>query len=273
MLAKSSAFRECIKEAGFTLEVTAPNALFQNCVVERNHCSLGNMMQSMLLSSGLDSTFWSNALLYSVYIKNRPPNFSLPNKISPYEAWYHHCPDLSHLKVFGSLLYVCTPGIKDGKLDTLRIYSGIFLGFTPSTRNVRYLDKETNRTKMARHFTIDKAHFSSKSVVPQYAKDLLKEPGSKEKPFVVDPAKIVPLKFPSSGPTSITPVAASISEDIEVIDSDLYLSSARHGCIREYKVTTKGNDEYLGFHFEKNNKEDIVLRDILKNTPAICLPR
>ena len=268
-LAKSSIFRDTIRKAGFVLEVTAPNSSFQNCIVERNHRSLGNMMRCMLLSAGLDSSFWSNALLYSVYIKNQLPHQSLPDLTSPFKAWHNKRPDISHIWVFRSLLYVKTPGIKDGKLDTSRIHSGIFLGFTPSTRNVRYLDKETGRTKTSRHYIVNEAHFSSKEVILPYTKDLLKEPSSKDKPFTPGPSK---LRSTTTTPNIVTPVAASLNEEIKVLDSTLYISPDRHGPIESFKVKVKGHDEYLGFHFQVNKKNDIILYDILHRTPANNIP-
>ena len=52
-LAKSAKFREVIKESGYTLEPTTAGAPFQNAIVERPHCTLADMMRTMLLGSGL----------------------------------------------------------------------------------------------------------------------------------------------------------------------------------------------------------------------------
>lgn len=140
-------FKEAIRSAGFRLETVAPDSPFQIGVVERSYKTLGNMIRAMLKSSGLGSEFWSDALLHAVYLKNRMPHLSLPNKISPFQIWNKQRPNLSHLRVFGSLVYVRTPGVKDGKLDTSRVHKGIFLGFSPTKRNIKYLDLTTNQTK------------------------------------------------------------------------------------------------------------------------------
>ena len=57
----------------------------------------------MLLSSNLSKHFWAEAVVTAAYIINRSPSSALEFK-TPQEAWYGKPPDLSNLKVFGSLL-------------------------------------------------------------------------------------------------------------------------------------------------------------------------
>ena len=67
-LAKSIEFRKCIHKAGYTLDTTGAGASFQNTIMERPHRQLGNMMHTMLSGSNLDSTYWSHAIRYAMYI-------------------------------------------------------------------------------------------------------------------------------------------------------------------------------------------------------------
>jgi len=76
-LAKSIEFRKCIQKAGYTLKTTGAGASFQNAIMERPHRQLANMMRAMLSASNLDSTYWSHAIRYAVYIKNRLPHTAL----------------------------------------------------------------------------------------------------------------------------------------------------------------------------------------------------
>ena len=39
------------------------------------------------------------------YLKNRSPIKALASHGTPYKAWYHHKPDLSHLRPFGCIAY------------------------------------------------------------------------------------------------------------------------------------------------------------------------
>ena len=52
------------------MEVTGSDASLQNAVAERPHRTYGSMMRIMLMAAGLANTYWSYALLHTVYIKN-----------------------------------------------------------------------------------------------------------------------------------------------------------------------------------------------------------
>ena len=62
---------------------------------------------------------------------------------------------------FGIKIFVKTPGFADGRLDTSCFRTGIFLGYSLNDRNIIYRDYLIRETKKIRHFTIDKAHFST----------------------------------------------------------------------------------------------------------------
>ena len=53
----------------------------------------------------------------------------------PYEDWTNEKLDLSHLRVFGSILHAKKPGVIKGKLDTSLITRRALLGYTPTSRN------------------------------------------------------------------------------------------------------------------------------------------
>ena len=271
-LAKSLSFKKAISSKNFRLQTTAPESSFQNGIVEQAHRTLADMMRTMLVSAGLDANFWSDALLHATYVKNRLPHATLG--ITPFEAWTSSRPDLAHLRVFGSSIYVRTPGVDDGKLDTSRMHKGIFLGFTPSKRNVKYFDLETKQSKTSRHFVIDEAHFGTTSTIPPYAKDLLEyRKNERTKHFTTGPAK--ELSYTPSNPSKniTTPRAATLCKDLEIIESELVLSSSPIGQTATYDVSTKGTDEYLGFRFKYDDKSNIILDTIEQRTPANRIPR
>jgi len=56
-LAKSTAFRRCILNTGYTLEITGAGASFQNAISKQPHRTLTNMMRTMLLGANLDSSY------------------------------------------------------------------------------------------------------------------------------------------------------------------------------------------------------------------------
>ena len=71
--------------------------------------------------------FWSFALIQATYIKNRLPHTALG--ITPYEAFTGVKPNLSHLRIFGSIVYGRKPGHRPAKLDKHDAI-GVFLDYT-----------------------------------------------------------------------------------------------------------------------------------------------
>ena len=59
----------------------------------------------MLISSGLPKSLWGEAVLAAIYIYNRTPHSSLEGFITPYEARYGQKPDISNIKIWGSITY------------------------------------------------------------------------------------------------------------------------------------------------------------------------
>lgn len=269
-LSKSLKFKKTIEKSGFRLENTAPTSSFQNSIVERAHGTIANMMKAMLVGASLDAKFWSDTLLHATYVKNKLPHRSLQDFITPYEAWTKSKPDISHLRVFRSTIYVKTPGVDDGKIDTSRVYKGIFLGFTASKRNVKYYNIQTKISKISRHFVIDEAHFCSTDKILPYAKDLLEYNKSKSTYFTTGPARKI-----SSQPNkkSFSATAATLQDDLEILLSDLHISSSAIGPTIEHLVKIKGDDEFLRFRFKYDNKSNVIINNIEQRTPANKIPR
>lgn len=60
--------------------------------------------------------FWAEAVACAVYLSNLLPSRSVWGK-TPQEAWSGRKPNISHLRVFGSIAYVHVPNEKRNKLD------------------------------------------------------------------------------------------------------------------------------------------------------------
>jgi deoxyuridine 5'-triphosphate nucleotidohydrolase len=156
-LGKSKLFATTIANCGFSLELTGADASAQNGLVENPNRTLGQMMRCMLHSAELGPEYWSYAIQYAAYIRNRLPHNSI--KKSPYESFTGNKPDLSGLRIFGSRVYAKKPGKRHAKLDD-HTYKGFFVGFTATDKNVRYIDENTGRIKISTHVIFDEAHFS-----------------------------------------------------------------------------------------------------------------
>ena len=97
-------FRDYCKEHGITHELTIPDASQQNGVAERANQIIESMARAMLVDSGLTFWFWPLSAHTATHIKNRVPHSSLDSKLTPFEGWFKHKPDLSHLRPFGALV-------------------------------------------------------------------------------------------------------------------------------------------------------------------------
>ena len=164
-LARSNSFKETVESAQYSLEITGSDNSSQNSIAERPHRTLGDMVRAGLENSGLHVKYWSDALLHAAYIKNRLPHFAFHMKSSPYERLTGFKPDLSNLRVFGCPITTRRPGKRSPKVSK-HSYSGIFLRYAKTMRNIVYLDTATRRIKTTTYARFDEAHFSHSNKPP-----------------------------------------------------------------------------------------------------------
>jgi hypothetical protein len=89
----------------------------------------------------------------AVYILNRSPTKALNGRM-PYEAWHGRKPTISHLRVFGCLVF----GKELGHIDKLddRSTPGVFIGYAEGSKAYRILDPGTQRVRTTRDVVFDK---------------------------------------------------------------------------------------------------------------------
>ena len=115
-------------ETGITVQQTAPYAHQQNGKIERYVRTIEEGGQTLLADSGLPMTFWGWAVLTSQYLRNRLPTSTLPTNMTPFEAFSHQKPDLSHLRVWGCQCFVTIPPELRTKAGPRR-FEAIFVGY------------------------------------------------------------------------------------------------------------------------------------------------
>ena len=86
----------------------------------------------MLHDQDLPMHLWEEAARTSVYVQNRTPHRVLENK-TPKEVFFSKKPEVSHLRIFGCLVYIHIPKAKRTKLDPLG-NKGIFVGYSESSK-------------------------------------------------------------------------------------------------------------------------------------------
>lgn len=96
----------------------------------------------------LPPALWAEAVRHSVYVLYRLPTRALTGK-TPYEAWTGSKPDIGHIRVFGCLAHMRTPGNQMKKLDD-RSVQVINLGKEPGTKGYRLFDPSSNKVYISR---------------------------------------------------------------------------------------------------------------------------
>ena len=95
----------------------------------------------MVAEAGLPQWLWGEAAYAACYVHNRTPRQYDGSRVAtPKEMWTGKRPDL---RVFGCVAYAqLAREQRNNKLDPTLI-RGIFVGYTPTTRQYRVYDPET----------------------------------------------------------------------------------------------------------------------------------
>jgi hypothetical protein len=89
----------------------------------------------MMLATGAPSFLWAEAAKTTIYLLNRSPTKE-NNGTSPVEKFSRIRPDLSHLRVFGCMVFNHIHEHPRNKLRS-RSERGIFVGYDKSTKGFR----------------------------------------------------------------------------------------------------------------------------------------
>src|ERR1700739_227359 len=97
----------------------------------------------MLAEAGLPQWLWGEAAYAACYLHNRTPRHYDSNRVAtPKEMWTGKRSGLSHLRVFGCVAYAqLAREQRKNELDQTSI-QGIFVGYTPTTRQYRVYHPE-----------------------------------------------------------------------------------------------------------------------------------
>ena len=131
-----SPFESLCSEHGIIHQTTAPYSPQSNGIAERKNRTLKEMMNAMLLSSGLTQNLWGEALLSANYILNKIPNKKTLK--TPYELWKGHQPSYQFLKVWGCLAKVEVPKPKKVKIGPKTV-DCVFIGYANNSSAYRFL--------------------------------------------------------------------------------------------------------------------------------------
>ena len=153
----SNEFTRFCNENGISREFSNPQTPEQNGVAERFNRTMIESARSMLYHSKLPLNFWAEAVNTAVYIRNRSPTVSCGNK-TPFECWFQKKPDVSHMRVFGSLCFVHIPDSQRQKLDA-KSYKGILVGYPEGTKGYKIYNLSSGKFVKTRNVIFDENNF------------------------------------------------------------------------------------------------------------------
>jgi len=135
------AFESWLLENSIRHETTVAYTPEQNGVAERTNRTILESARSMLHFAGLPLKLWAEACNTAVYLLNRVATKTVDGK-TPYEVWRGVKPNLAHIRVFGSTIYVHVPKEKRSKLEPKSIKCS-HVGYCELQKGFRAWDPES----------------------------------------------------------------------------------------------------------------------------------
>ena len=166
-----SPFVDLCARHGIIHETTTPYSPQSNGVAERKNRTLKEMMNAMLISSGLPQNMWGEAILSANYLLNKVPKKKVEK--TPYELWKGMKPSYKNLRVWGCLAKVAVPPPKKVRIGPKTI-DCIFIGYAHNSAAYRFLVYESNIPDIHQNTIMESRNASFFENVFPY--------GSKEKP-------------------------------------------------------------------------------------------
>lgn len=124
----SGSFYDFCVKAGIKREFCVLYNPQQNGVVERKNKTIVEAARAMIHDQDLQPFLWAEASKTAVYIQNRRPHRALKD-VTPKEAFTGIEPDISHLRILESSVYVHVPKEKRTKVDPSG-KKGILVGYS-----------------------------------------------------------------------------------------------------------------------------------------------
>lgn len=129
----SAKLKDIYNKKGILIKYAAPYMHGENGLTERSWRIVVTMKDSLLIDSGLLLEFWAKAMDTTNYLQNRLFIKSQRGEIEIEEAWMEKKQDVSHVKIFGSIVSVLIPKKKRHKSDIYKNWRGIFIRYSQHT--------------------------------------------------------------------------------------------------------------------------------------------
>lgn len=160
-----------MREKGIALNACLPYVHELNGTAERYNRSIMDISHCLLAEAKVDTKFWPEVVCAAAYLKNRTLANTIEKK-TPYEILFGEKPNVKHLRLYGSQVFVRVPEqLRRSKWDR-KADLGILLGYTEVGYRVlinskiivaRHVDIVEENTKCIGLIDDSESEYSSKS--------------------------------------------------------------------------------------------------------------
>ncbi|KAD4586033.1 hypothetical protein E3N88_23634 [Mikania micrantha] len=165
-----SPFADICAQNGIIHECTAPYSPQQNGIAERKNRTLKEMMNVMLISSGMSQDMWGEAILSATYLLNKI-HFKKKD-VTPYELWMGRKPSYKYLKVWGCLAKVVVPPPKVQRIGPKTV-DCVFIGYAHHSSAYRFLVYDSKNPEIHKNTIMESRNASFfEEVFPCLKKEL-----------------------------------------------------------------------------------------------------
>src|SRR6185312_8031625 len=143
-------FKRLLINSGIIHQLSPAYTHEPNGFIERINRTILNKARSLLFNSNTPLYLWGEAVLAATYLYNRTPHSALNNK-TLYELKYNSKPNISNIRVWGSITYYKNKGSNIKKLEP-KANKGILIGY--SQNQYRIWDFNLNKPIWSRDVKI-----------------------------------------------------------------------------------------------------------------------
>ena len=143
-------------DTGISQNFSSARTPEQNGVVERKNRTLIEAARSMLVDSGLPTSYWAEAIATACHTQNRSV-YVKRHKKTAYEMLRNRKPNIGYFHVFGCPVYILNDSSQLGKFDA-KADEGFFLGYSEIRKAFRVFNKRLNKVHESIHVTFDESN-------------------------------------------------------------------------------------------------------------------
>ena len=162
-----SEFTDLFNEHGTEFTSTSPGSSNQNPIAERTNRTAFTMARSMLLQAGMPKKYWTDAIAYAVYVKNRLPAAVLKGRqpaLMLKEVAKETAQTLCrHLHIFGCKAW--KHDTAQGKLSAQAVLC-VFLGVDTIKKGYRLLSLSDSKISISRNVVFDETSYPNQNNEP-----------------------------------------------------------------------------------------------------------